>query len=96
MILCTFCDCRNRRRSRSTKVVVLLTDGPSEDDVSRPSRYLKAKGVKIFALGIGRYINGKQLDTIASRPRRTHIFTADWRHLQLIVNPIRDAVCLGK
>ena len=73
-----------------------MTDGRSEDDVSRPAKMLKAQGVKIFCIAIGRYINGKQLDTIASMPRRTHIFTGDWRHLQLIINPVRDAICLGK
>lgn len=87
---------RDRRRSQSTRVVVLMTDGRSDDDVLRPARSLKAQGVRIFVVGIGRYINGKQLDAIASLPRRTHIFTADWRHLQPLVNPVRDAVCLGE
>ncbi|EDO35181.1 predicted protein, partial [Nematostella vectensis] len=64
---------RSPRRG-ATKIIVVLADGRSEDDVRRPSNALQARGVKIFAIGIGRYINGRQLDQLASRPRRTHIF----------------------
>lgn len=86
---------KNTRRSRTTKVVVVITDGSSMDDVAGPSNALKARGVRIYCLGVGRYINGRQLDIMASPPRRNHIFTADWTHLGIVVNEIRNAICLG-
>ena len=60
---------KNTRRSRTTKVVVVITDGSSMDDVAGPSNALKARGVRIYCLGVGRYINGRQLDIMASPPR---------------------------
>lgn len=87
---------KNSRRSRTTKVVVIITDGSSMDDVAGPSNALKALGVRIYCVGVGRYINGRQLDIMASPPRKNHIFTADWKHLSVIVNDLRNAVCLGE
>ena len=87
---------KNSRRSRTTKVVVIITDGSSMDDVAGPSNALKALGVRIYCVGVGRYINGRQLDIMASPPRKNHIFTADWNHLNVIVNDLRNAVCLGE
>ena len=86
---------RNPRRTRTTKVVVVITDGSSMDDVAAPSNALKARGVRIYCVGVGRYINGQQLDIMASLPRKNHIFTADWTHLGVIVNDLRNAICLG-
>lgn len=87
---------RNPRRSRTTKVVVVITDGSSMDDVAAPSNALKARGVRIYCVGVGRYINGRQLDIMASPPRKNHIFTADWTHLGIVVNELRNAICLGR
>ena len=66
------------------------------DDVAAPSNALKARGVRIYCVGVGRYINGRQLDIMASPPRKNHIFTADWTHLGIVVNELRNAICLGK
>ena len=87
---------KNPRRSRVTKVVVVITDGSSMDDVAVPSNALKSRGVRIYCVGVGRYINGRQLDIMASPPRKNHIFTADWTHLGVVVNELRNAICLGK
>ena len=87
---------KNPRRSRVTKVVVVITDGSSMDDVAAPSNALKSRGVRIYCVGVGRYINGRQLDIMASPPRKNHIFTADWTHLGVVVNELRNAICLGK
>lgn len=87
---------KNPRRSRVAKVVVVITDGSSMDDVAAPSNALKSRGVRIYCVGVGRYINGRQLDIMASPPRKNHIFTADWTHLGVVVNELRNAICLGK
>lgn len=86
---------KNPRRTRTTKVVVVITDGSSMDNVAAPSTALKARGVRIYCVGVGRYINGPQLDIMASPPRKNHIFTADWSHLGVVVNDLRNAICLG-
>ena len=66
------------------------------DDVAGPSNALKARGVRIYCVGVGRYINGRQLDIMSSPPRKNHIFTADWTHLGIVANELRNAICLGK
>ena len=37
---------KNPRRSRVTRVVVVITDGSSMDDVAAPSNALKSRGVR--------------------------------------------------
>ena len=87
---------RNRRRTKASKVVVVITDGKSMDDITKPSNALKAIGVRVYCVGVGRYIDGRQLDIMSSPPRRNHIFTADWRHLKAVVNDVKNAICLGE
>ncbi|XP_067023578.1 protocadherin Fat 4-like isoform X2 [Acropora muricata] len=57
------------------KVTVLLTDGYSNGrSVADPAKQLRDKGVNIFSVGVGRYVNPKELNTIATDPDSTHVF----------------------
>ena len=85
-----------RRRRRAAKVLVVITDGKSLDDVHYPSRMLRLKGVTIFSVGVGRYFNAKELDSMATDPDKNHVFTSDWKQLQHIANDLRKAICLGE
>lgn len=87
---------RGRRRVSASKVVVVITDGRSMDDVRGPSNALKGMGVRIYCVGVGRYIHNPQLDIMSSTPRKTHIFVADWPHLGVVVNELKNAICLGE
>ena len=75
---------------------MVLSDGKSADDVRGPSNALKGMGVRIYCVGAGRYIHSSQLDIMSSPPKRTHIFVADWPHLGVLVNGLKDAICLGE
>ncbi|XP_078342465.1 uncharacterized protein LOC144628269 isoform X2 [Oculina patagonica] len=57
-------------------VLVVLTDGGSNDDLAIPSFALKRNNVTIFSVGIGRYQRG-QLNEMASEPNSKHVFTVD-------------------
>ena len=80
-----------RRSGRRKKVLIVMTDGISHDRVYHPARRLKRMGVKIFALGIGRKYNRKQLNQIASG--RGSVFTSGFRAMRLVVGRIQRAAC---
>jgi hypothetical protein len=47
------------------KLLVILTDGGSADDVLRASNYARSFGITLFCVGIGANINNNQLLQIA-------------------------------
>ena len=57
------------------KVAVFITDGYSTrglEFTSDSAAMLKRKGVELFSVGISNHINKKELDVLASEPRKTH------------------------
>lgn len=84
------------RRVGAQRVIVVLTDGSSRDrGAGRIARRLKRKGVKIFAVGLGRYFNAKELDSMVSKKINEHVFTSDWKQLKHISNDLKKHICLG-
>ena len=83
---------RNRRRRR--KVLLLLTDGKSQDRVGYVSRMLRKAGIEIFAMGVGRKYNVRQLKIIATDSR--HLFTTGFRAMKNIVRIIKRRICRGE
>ena len=84
-----------KSRSSSSKcVMIVMTDGRSQDRVGRPAWALKRRGIKIFAIGIGKHYNLPQLLKIASSKR--HVYTAGFRNLASIVRVIKKKACSGK
>lgn len=84
---------RVSRRGRS-KVLIVMTDGRSQDNVRRPSSLLRRRGVKIFSLGIGKKYNMRQLLQMSGS--RRYVFTADFRNLGSVVRAIKQKACKGK
>ena len=82
-----------RRRSNRKRVLIVLTDGRSQDGVSRPSSALRRQGVELFAIGVGRRYNVRQLRTIASS--RRHVFSSGFRNLRSIARIIKTKACRG-
>ena len=80
-----------RGRSRRRRVLVVMTDGKSQDHVRRPANVLKRSGVEIIALGIGRKYVMKQLRHTASSHR--HVFKAPFRYLRAVVRRIKRKIC---
>ena len=84
------------RRVRARKVLVVITDGGSIDDVHGISKRLRANGITIYSVGVGRYFNAKELDSMATDPDKTHVFTSDFKQIQYITNDLKKAICLSK
>ena len=53
----------------------------------------KDYGINVFAVGAGRYFDGKELDKMASPPLKEHVFTADFKHVQYIISDMQKAIC---
>lgn len=84
------------RRVGAQRVIVVLTDGSSRDrGVLRVARSIKRKGIKIFAVGLGRYFNARELDSMVSKKINEHVFTSDWKQLKHISNDLKKHICLG-
>ncbi|CAG5865883.1 unnamed protein product, partial [Menidia menidia] len=58
------------------QVVVVVTDGQSQDDVAEPAMVLKMAGVVIFTVGIQDAVDS-ELREMASQPQDNHIFNVD-------------------
>ena len=82
---------RGRTRGRKP-VLVIITDGISQDNVLVPANSLKQKGVEIFSLGIGKKFRRLQLQQMASSP--SHVFTAGFRRLSSVLAAIKNKACL--
>lgn len=60
-------------REGNDRLLIVLTDGQSFDDVETPSDNLRALGVDLYAIGVGQSVPG-QLEEIASEPYDTYVF----------------------
>ncbi|XP_055361170.1 uncharacterized protein col6a3 isoform X5 [Betta splendens] len=58
------------------QVVVVLTDGRSQDDASEPAQVLQMAGVEVFAVGVQNAVD-LELREMASRPYESHVFSID-------------------
>lgn len=57
------------------KIMVVITDGQSQDDVGQPATKLKNDGVIVYAVGVTNLINVDELNLIAGTPQR--VFTVE-------------------
>lgn len=76
------------------KVLIVMTDGISYDDVIVPARRLRRTGVSIYALGIGLKYSRRQLGKIAGTPR--HVFTSKFATLRKAARKIVSRICAGE
>ncbi|XP_015723576.1 collagen alpha-3(VI) chain isoform X11 [Coturnix japonica] len=58
------------------QVIIVLTDGQSQDDVALPSSVLKSAHVNMIAVGVQDAVEG-ELKEIASQPFDTHLFNLE-------------------
>ncbi|XP_035988555.1 collagen alpha-3(VI) chain isoform X2 [Fundulus heteroclitus] len=58
------------------QIVVVLTDGRSQDDVAEPAKVLRMADVEIFAVGVQDAVDW-ELREMASQPQETHVFNVD-------------------
>ncbi|CAJ1063129.1 collagen alpha-6(VI) chain isoform X2 [Xyrichtys novacula] len=97
-----FTKARGSRKDKGVQqVAVVITDGESQDDVSRAAADLRRAGVTVYAVGV-QNANEAELKQIASYPTNKHVFIVDsfakLKSLELLlqksmcVNIIRQAV----
>lgn len=82
-----------RYDSRKNKMVIVMTDGKSGDDVRRPAQLLRRRGINILSFGVGKRYSMGQLLQISGN--RRYVFTADFRNLGSAVRLIKRKVCTG-
>ncbi|EDO47555.1 predicted protein, partial [Nematostella vectensis] len=82
-------------RSGVPRILIVMTDGISSDDVAGPAKALRDMGVEIFALGIGKNYDQGQLDSMGSDPKPDHVVTADFDKLDPVIQTIKDKACKG-
>ena len=76
-------------------ILVVVTDGGSDDDIAVPAAALKANNVTIFSVGIDRYVRS-QLNEMASDPDSGHVFTIDFYDgLGPTMAILKDAIIRG-
>ncbi|XP_048580980.1 cochlin-like [Nematostella vectensis] len=81
----------SQSRPKAHKVLIVLTDGTSVDDVKAPAKALRESGVEVFAVGIGEHYRPRELKDIATDTG--HVLTAGFRDLMSVERKLRDAVC---
>ncbi|KAM9123901.1 collagen alpha-3(VI) chain isoform 3-T3 [Pangshura tecta] len=75
------------------QIIIVLTDGRSQDDVTLPSSVLKSADVNMFAVGVRDAMEG-ELKEVVSEPRDTHLFNIEnITALHAIVGDLVASVC---
>nr|XP_043875231.1 collagen alpha-3(VI) chain [Solea senegalensis] len=75
------------------QVVVVLTDGRSQDDVSEPAQVLQLAGVDVFAVGVQDAVES-ELREMASQPHDIHVFSVDsFLSLRKIIQDLVVGLC---
>lgn len=83
-------------RSNVHRIVIVMTDGVSSDDVTGPSKALKDAGNSLYVLGIGNSIDVGELNKIASDPDKDYVFTSGFDELDKAVKSIKEKACTGE
>jgi len=83
-------------RNGIPKILIVLTDGKSRDNVKDPAQRLRDLGVTIYAVGIGSKINEDELKEMATDPDADHVFTSGFDDLGTIVQAIKNNICQGE
>ncbi|XP_028250570.1 collagen alpha-1(XII) chain isoform X2 [Parambassis ranga] len=66
----------NGMRKNVPKVLVVVTDGRSQDDVKKSAQKLQHAGYSVFVVGVAD-VDMTELRTIASKPSERHVFLVD-------------------
>lgn len=64
------------KRDNAAKIGIIVTDGQSSNVLLTvwEAAKTKRKGIRLFAIGIGGNTNSRELQGIASKPERDHVF----------------------
>ncbi|XP_041814167.1 collagen alpha-1(XII) chain [Chelmon rostratus] len=77
------------------RVLVIITDGKSEDPVESYARQLRSRGVEIFVLGV-QQADEEEMKLMASTPYRSHIYNvASFNAIKDVQRELITQVCTG-
>ena len=82
---------RGRNPRRRKRVLVLLTDGISQDRVGQPASRMKATGAEVFAIGLGKKYRRRQLLQMATD--QNHVLTVSFSLLMSAILKLKNQVC---
>ncbi len=86
-----------KSRPGARKVGIVITDGKSlsESDTLREAKRARARGVIMYAVGVGSSINKRELRGIASS--RAHVIElTDFGQLQKSIRNLVNNICIGE
>lgn len=89
----------DRARTDVAHIMVLLTDGQSDNPMVTEEEATKAKeqGIYIFAIGVGGNIDIRELEQISSDPKEDYAFTVDnFDALSSLKNILAMQTCKGE
>ena len=78
------------------KVVVVVTDGRSQDDVSVPAKQLRDDGATIISLGVGCCFDEDELNEMATDPDEKHVLEASFSELDKFKDAMKEQICSGE
>ena len=78
------------------KVLVVLTEGTSRDNVEPSAQTLHKAGVTVISVGLGPVYNTGELNNIASMPAAHHVIKTKFNELQDKVTELQDKICQAK
>ena len=81
-------------RGNVSKILVVITDGVSTDDVTQPAALINETGVIPYVIGIGQNYDRSQLLQIALDVSN-HVFQAEFNTIQEAFTGVRETICLG-
>ena len=81
-------------RSGIPQILIVITDGQSQDSVTIPSRSLRNMGVHIMSVGIGNAVYG-ELANMATDPDNENIFRANFSSIHDLVGSMIENTCKG-
>ncbi|XP_069033568.1 collagen alpha-1(XII) chain isoform X2 [Embiotoca jacksoni] len=90
----TFTEAAGSRRG-FPKVLVIVTDGKSEDPVESYAKQLRSHGVEIFVLGV-QQADEEEMKLMASAPHRSHVYSvANFDMIKGVQKELITQVCAG-
>ncbi|NXS31083.1 VITRN protein, partial [Pomatostomus ruficeps] len=83
----------SKSKPNKRKIMILITDGRSYDDVSMPAMAAHQNGVIAYSIGVA-WAAPDELEAIASEPTKEHSFFVDeFDHLYRYVNQLIQNIC---
>ena len=83
------------RQNVAHVLVVILGSNP-QDEVEASAEELRASGIKIFCVGVGKRFDQSQLDVIASSPSDTYVITTEFDTLRNAVPILVSRISAGE